>query len=325
MSKKPNIVIVDGFTANSGDLSWEAFARLGNLQIFDRTGAGEIVPRICEADAVITNKVPMTREIIGKAPHLRYIGLLSTGYNIVDLAATAERGIIVSNVPTYATEAVAQHTLALLLELTNAVALHSADVHALGWSRSQDYSYRLAPLRELQSLTMGLIGFGRIAEHVGKIAHALGMKILATRRNVLSTPPPPDYVCYAALDEVLAQSDVISLHCPLTDETQKLINEKTLGLMKPTAFLINTARGGLIEETALAKALKENRLAGFAADVLSTEPPAENNPLLGAPRCIITPHIAWAAKETRQRLLNETAENLAAFLRGTPRNTVPPA
>jgi len=308
------IVVLDGHTLNPGDLSWNGLEKLGTCTIYDRTPPEQILPRIGDAELVLTNKTPLSAETIRTAPNLRYIGVLATGYNVVDVAAASARGIVVSNIPTYGTTAVAQHTFALLLELAQHVGRHAQSVRAGDWSRSPDWCYWQTDLIELAGLKLGLIGSGRIAMAVATIARALGMEVLFATE--LGGRPE--------LERVLRASDVISLHAPLTPETREIINATTLRLMKPTAFLINTSRGPLINEADLAAALNEGRLAGAGLDVLSTEPPPADNPLIAARNCLITPHVAWAARGSRQRLLNLAVENIQAFVAKTPRNVVSP-
>jgi glycerate dehydrogenase len=318
------IVVLDGYTLNPGDLSWAELEKLGEVQIFDRTPPETILERSAEADLLLTNKTPLTRDTLAQLPRLKYIGVLATGYDIVDVAAARERGIAVTNVPGYATSSVAQMVFAHLLSLTYHVADHGRTVTEGCWSSCPDFCYWNWPLIDLEGLTLGLIGLGQIGRAVAKLADAFGMKVLAVdpafsvQHSALSTPH------FVTLEELLHTSDVISLHCPLTPETDKLINAERLKLFKPTAFLINTSRGGLIDEPALAEALRSGHLAGAGLDVLTEEPPPSDHPLLQAKNCWITPHIAWASKMARQRLLNEAVENLRAYLAGTLRNVVNP-
>ena len=291
------IVVLDGFTLNHGDLSW---GTLGEATIYERTPPELVVERVGDAEVVLTNKVFVD---VTKLPKLRYIGVTATGYNVVDLAAARERGIVVTNVPGYATRSVAQHTFALLLELCHHVGHHAATIQK--WPANPDYCYWNFPQIELAGLTMGIIGHGQIGREVEKLALAFGMRVL-TRRS----------------DDVFRDSDVVTLHCPLTPSTQGFVNAARLALMKRTAFLINTGRGGLVVEQDLADALNAGRIAGSGLDVLSTEPPRTDNPLLTAKNCIITPHIAWATRAARERLMGEVAENLRAFFSGRPRNVV---
>jgi len=313
------IVVLDGYTLNPGDLSWDALRALGDCEIYDRTPPQETIARATGAEIVLTNKTLLGRREIDKLPQLRYVGVLATGYNVVDLAATAARGIVVTNVPTYGTQSVAQMVFAHLLHLVQHVGEHAMGVHRGKWTRSEDFCYWEFPLVELEGLTMGLVGLGRIARAVAKLAQAFGMEVLAFDPQAAETP---DGVQRVELDALLARSDVVSLHCPLTEETRGLINAERLARMKPTAMLINTSRGPLVDEPALANALNAGRLAGAGLDVLSSEPPVASNPLLGARNCYITPHIAWATRAARARLLKTAVENVQAFLAGRARNVV---
>jgi glycerate dehydrogenase len=312
------ITILDGRTTNPGDLSWEPVERLGSLTVHDRTAAVDVVARAADADVVLTNKTPLPRDVINALPGLRCIGVLATGYNVVDVVAARERGIPVCNVPEYGTPNVAQATFALLLELTNRVGRHAELVRAGGWTACPDFCFWEGDLVELSGLTLGVVGLGRIGRAVATIGRAFGMHVLAWRRTAGADPQ-----C-VPLDRLLRESDVVSLHCPLTAETERLVNATTLAMMKPTAFLLNTARGGLVDEAALAAALNDARLAGAGLDVLSVEPPPASNPLLTARNCIITPHVAWATREARRRLIAATAENVRCFAAGTPRHVVNP-
>ena len=313
------IVVLDGYTENPGDLSWEKLETLGELTVYDRTPADEIISRAQDAEIVITNKTVLTEEILRQLPKVRYVGLLSTGTNAVDLKACKARGIAVTNVPDYSTEDVAQLTFALMLELALHVGHHSARVRSGAWTASKDFCFWETPLLELSGKTLGLVGYGAIGSRVCEIARAFRMNVLVYTR----TPKPlPEGVTAISLEDLFRQADIVSLHCPLTDVNEKMINQETLAIMKPGAFLINTARGGLIDEAALASALNDGRLAGAGVDVLSTEPPKDDNPLLTAKNCIITPHIAWAATEARGRLIGIVAENVKAFLRGEQHNRV---
>jgi glycerate dehydrogenase len=314
------IVLLDSYTANPGDVSWEPLTNIAECVFHDRTPVEETVARCAGAEVVITNKAPLTREMISALPDLKYIGVTATGYNIVDVVAAKERGIIVSNVPGYGSPAVAQLVFSLLLELANHVGHHAQTVKEGRWQACPDFSYWDKPVVELCGRTLGIIGYGDIGASVARIALGFGMKVLASKRTWKT--PPPEGITPATQEEILTQSDAISLHCPLTDETQRLINESTLRLMKKSAFLINTGRGPLIDETALATALNEGRIAGAGLDVLSVEPPKNGNPLIGAQNCLITPHIGWASCEARQRLINATAANVRAFLDGKPTNIV---
>jgi glycerate dehydrogenase len=307
-----NIVVLDGYTLNPGDLSWDALRELGSCEIYDRSAQDEIVPRSTSADLVLTNKVKLNREYMSSVPTLKYIGVTATGYNIVDVAAARERKVIVTNVPTYGTQSVAQMTFALLLELTQHGGHHAQTVREGRWTRSPDFCYWDYPLIELDGLTLGIIGFGRIGKMVGQLAEAFGMKVLTYSRK------QP----VAEMETLFRRSDIISLHCPLTLQTEHLVNEKRLAWMKPTAFLLNTSRGPLIDESALAKALNEGRIAGAGLDVLAVEPPTADNPLLRAKNCLITPHIAWATRAARSRLMKAVVENVRAFLAGESKNVV---
>ena len=313
------IVVLDGFTLNPGDLSWDELKSLGDCEIYDRTPPEEVVKRAADAEIVLTNKAPVTRESILALPRLKYIGVLATGYNIVDTAAARERDILVTNVPTYGTRSVAQHTFALLLELTQHAGHHAQTVRDGRWTKSSDFCYWDFPLVELDGLTMGIVGYGRIGKAVAELAAAFGMKVLATS----ATPKhAPANIQFTDLATLFRQSDVISLHCPLTPQTKNLLNKERLGLMKPTAFLLNTSRGALIDEQALADALNSGRIAGAAVDVLSVEPPPAENPLLRAKNCLVTPHIAWATRAARARLMQIAIANVRAFIAGEPENVV---
>jgi glycerate dehydrogenase len=316
-----NIVVVDGHTLNPGDLSWDELRALGAVTLHPRTAPEQIQERARDADAVITNKVQFTAETLGRLPRLRYIGVTATGYNCVDVRAAAARGIVVTNVPTYGTDSVAQLVFALLLDLCRGPRQHSDAVHRGEWSHCPDFCFWQTPQLELTGRTMGLIGFGRIGRQVARIADAMGMAIIATDAQRME-PPPLRSFRWTELRETLAAADVVSLHCPLTEETRHLIRRETLQWMKPTAFLINTSRGPLVHEADLAAALDSGRIAGAAVDVLSAEPPPDDNPLLHARNCLITPHIAWATQEARARLMRVTVENLRAFLTGRPQNVV---
>ncbi len=315
-----NIVVLDGYTCNPGDLSWEDLRALGSCAIYDRTPDGEVAARARDAEIVLTNKIVLDRAVIAALPKLRYIGVLATGYNIVDVGAARERAIVVTNVPEYGTPTVAQATFALLLELTNHLGHHAQTVREGRWSASPDFCYWDYPLVELAGLTLGVVGLGRIGRAVARIALAFGMTALAYDRY--PPQPVPDEVRLVDLDALFRQSDVVTLHCPLTDENRGLVNAARLGLMKPTAFLLNTARGGLVVDDDLARALDEGRLAGAGLDVLSVEPPPRDHPLLTARNCLVTPHIAWATRAARARLIHTAVENIRAFLGGQPVNVV---
>ncbi len=314
------IVLLDSYTANPGDVSWAPLEAIAACDFHDRTPLDQTISRCAGAEIVITNKSPLTRKIIDNLPDLKYIGVTATGYNIVDIAAAKERGITVTNVPGYSSPAVAQLVFALLLELTNHVGHHAKTVKEGRWVACPDFSYWDHPIIELSGRTLGIIGYGDIGSAVARIGLAFGMKVLASKRDWKT--PPPAGIIPASIDEVFAESDAISLHCPLTEVTQHLVGERTLGLMKSSAFLINTGRGPLVDEAALAAALSSGRIAGAGLDVLSVEPPKAENPLLSAPNCLITPHIGWASREARARLIQATADNLSAYLAGAPINTV---
>jgi glycerate dehydrogenase len=315
-----NIVVLDGFTLNPGDLNWEGLKTLGTCNIYDRTAPDLVLERAKEAEIVLTNKTVLNRDTIQKLPKLKYIGVLATGYNVVDVAAARERNVPVANIPTYGTKSVAQMTFAMLLEMTQHVGHHAQTVADGRWTRSPDFCYWDFPLIELEGLTMGIVGYGRIGQAVGELAVAFGMKVLVNK----STPPKetPKGVQFVDLETLFRQSDVVSLHCPLTPQTKDLINAERIGWMKSTAFLINTGRGPLIDEVALTNALNSGRIAGAALDVLAVEPPKAENPLFKAKNCIITPHIAWATHAARARLMDIAVDNVKAFIDGTPKNLV---
>ena len=313
------IVVLDGFTLNPGDLSWDDLRALGPCEVYDRTPPDALAERSADREILLTNKTVLDRKIIESLERLKYIGVLATGTNVVDLKAATERNVTVSNVPAYGTNSVAQTTMALLLELAMGVGHHSQTVHQGRWSGNPDFCYWDQPLLELNGLTMGLIGLGRIGLTVAQMAHAFGMAVLAYSPKPKAMPP---FVRGAALESVFRESDVVSLHCPLTPDTQGLVNARRLSWMKPTAFLLNTSRGPLVDELALAEALNSGRIAGAALDVLSVEPPPADNPLLRARNCIITPHYAWASHAARKRLMTVAVENVRAFLNGRPQNVV---
>jgi len=315
-----NIVILDGYTLNPGDLSWEPLHELGEVTIYDRSSNDEIAERASKADMVIVNKVVLNESILNQLPLLKYIGVTATGYNNIDINAAQKHGIIVTNVKAYGPASVAQHTFGLLLALTNHLELHSQSVHNGEWAGSKDFCYWKTPLIELAGKTMGLIGLGDIGSKVADIAKAMGMNVIAYRKNPLKTDDQG--ITMVTLEKLFHDSDVISLHCPLTDDTREIINAKTLSQMKKSAFLLNTGRGPLINEQDLADALQNGVIAGAGLDVLSTEPPAVDNPLLSAPNCMITPHIAWASFEARKRLLQITSDNMRTFINGNTQNVV---
>jgi glycerate dehydrogenase len=320
--KLVKIVVLDGFTVNPGDLSWDGLRTLGECIIHERTAVEETANRCAGAEAVLTNKVLIDKTTIDALPKLKYIGVLATGYNVVDLEAAKERGITVCNVPAYSTDSVAQATFALILELTNRVALHDESVKSGDWCRSLDFSYWKHPLLELGGSTLGVVGFGRIGQAVAKLADSFGMNVIVHTATPEKHRGSRATVRFVELDALFAESDIISLHCPLTADNEKLVNARRLGLMRKTAFLINTARGGLVDEKALANALNSGEVAGAAVDVLSTEPPSPDNPLLKAKNILITPHIAWATKAARKRLLDTAVAILAAYLNETPQNVI---
>lgn len=313
-----SLVVLDGYTLNPGDLSWEELKKTaGGAVVYDRTPKELIVERAKDAELVLTNKTPLTAETIKQLPKLRYIGVLATGYDVVDVAAAAERGIVVTNIPAYSTDSVAQLVFALLLELCHHAGLHNEAVRGMEWSNQPDFCFWKTPLVELKGKTFGIIGYGTIGEQTAQIAAAFGMRVLAHNRSRKGKTDLPGFA-WAEMEEILAEADVVSLHCPLTDETAGMINKETIAKMKKTAFLINTARGKLIVEEDLADALNEGRIAGAGLDVLSSEPPEPDNPLLRARNCVITPHIAWATKEARSRLMETAVLNVSRFLAGDP-------
>lgn len=310
------IVVLDGYTANPGDLSWDALKEIGDVEIYDRTPPVEVIDRATGAEIILTNKTVLSSEIIEKLPDLKYIGVLATGYNVVDVNAAREKGIVVTNIPDYSKISVAQHTFALILEFFNDVGNLSQGVRKGQWSRSIDFNYWDKPLTELAGLTIGIIGCGKIGKSVAGIAKAIGMVVIVNDKIII-----PDYEnCW--IEGILKRSDIVTLHCPLTSETKGLINSERLKMMKSSALLVNTARGPLIVEDDLAQALNEEWIAGAALDVLSVEPPPENNPLLKAKNCLITPHVAWATYSSRRRLLNIAAENIKSFLNGKSINVI---
>jgi len=315
------IVVLDGYTLNPGDLSWEGLKELGELSVYDRTPTEKILERAAGCEIVFTNKTPLNRDTLGKMAGVRYIGVLATGYNVVDVDAAKEKGIAVTNIPTYGTAAVAQMTFALLLEMCHHVWRHSETVKKGKWANCQDFCYWDFPLIELAGKTMGLIGFGRIGQATARIAQAFGMKVVACDRY-RDKSLESETMRYAELDELLSVSDIISLHCPLLESTKGMINRDSIAKMKDGVMIINTSRGPLIAEQDLADALNSGKVSGAALDVLSTEPAKMDNPLITARNCIITPHIAWAPKESRQRLMDIAVENLKSFLEGKPVNVV---
>lgn len=317
------IVVLDGYTLNPGDLSWTDLEQLGHLKVYDRTSFNtkNIVKNIGNAEVVFTNKTPLPREVLIQVPQVKYIGVLATGYNVIDVDTAKKQGIVVANVPTYSTQAVAQFTMALLLEMCHHVGSHSKAVKDGEWTKSLDFCFWNTPLIELDGKTLGIIGFGKIGQATAKIAQAFGLRVLAYSRS--KKPGLETKTCkYMSLDELLKSSDIISLHCPQTEDTVGMVNRESIAKMKDGVMIINTSRGGLIVEEDLADALNSSKISGAAVDVVSTEPIQANNPLLKAKNCIITPHIAWASKASRARLMATTVENLKAYLDGNPINTV---
>jgi glycerate dehydrogenase len=319
-------IILDAYTLNPGDLNWGPLTNLANFTIYERTSFSTndiqlIIERSKDAEIILTNKTPITKEVIKELPKLKYIGVLATGYDVVDTHAAKERNIVVTNIPAYGTNTVAQMTFALLLELTNHVGLHHHAVKQGEWTNNQDWCFFRKPLMELSGKTLGIIGYGRIGEATSKIAQAFGMNVIATKRTP-NKDLETNHMKFTTLDELYAKSDVISLHCPLTEENKEMINKDSIQKMKDGVLIINTARGALIQETDLAEALNNGKVGGAAVDVVSVEPIKETNPLIEAENCIITPHIAWASKEARQRLLEIAVDNVKSFLRGNPINKI---
>jgi glycerate dehydrogenase len=314
------IVILDGYAANPGDLDWAPFADLGEVTVHERTPAALTVARGAGAQVLLTNKVLLGAAEMAALPELRYIGVLATGFNVVDVAAARERGVVVTNVPAYSTPSVAQQVFALLLELTRGTGRHAALVRDGRWSSAPDFTFWEGPQVELAGLTFGIVGFGAIGQAVARIALAFGMRVLVQTRH----PDPAAWpeVAFVTRNALIAEADVLSLHCPLTEETRGMINTATLAAMKSGAYLINTGRGPLVDEAALAAALQAGQIAGAGLDVLAQEPPAADNPLLTAPNCVITPHLAWATRAARQRLLDIAVDNVRAFMEGKPKNRV---
>ncbi len=314
------IVMLDEYTTNPGDLSWDDFNAFGEITVYDRTPYDKIVERTKDADIIITNKTPITKEIIDCLPKLKFIALMSTGYNIVDYVYLKEKGIPVSNIPSYSTEAVAQLVMSFILELSMNVGLHSESVRDGDWCRCNDFCFWKTPLVELSGKTLGIFGLGKIGRAVAERAKAFGMNIVAYAPRIHGDEP--DYIKLMSLDDMLAVSDIVSMHCPLTPETEGIVNDDFINKMKNGAYFINTSRGTVVDENSLATALNSGKLAGAGLDVLSTEPPREDNPLLSAKNCFITPHIAWAAFETRKRLVGILKDNIKAFLDSKPQNVV---
>lgn len=313
------IVITDGYTLNPGDLSWDPFYKIGEVAYYERSSAVETIERCRNAAIIITNKTPVTREVIEAAPQLKIIAVSATGYNVIDIAAAKERNILVCNVPVYGTYSVSQHTFALILELTNQAGRHARSVEDGEWANAADWSYTKTPIIELSEKVLGIVGFGRIGQQTAQIATALGMKVIYHNRSKKDLPQEA-----VSMEELIAKSDFISLHCPLTADNKGMIDRNFLLSMKTSAFLINTSRGQLINETDLAEALKSGTIAGAALDVLSDEPPAKNHPLIGLSNCIITPHIAWVSFEARKRMMQSTYRNIVQALAGKAENVVNP-
>jgi glycerate dehydrogenase len=317
------IVILDGYTENPGDLSWEGFEKIGQLKVYDRsslTDSGEVIGRIGDAEAVITNKTPVGADVFEACPSIRYVGVLATGYNIVDVNTAKAKGAVVTNIPTYGTAAVGQFAIALLLEICHHIGHHDRAVHEGRWENNPDWCFWDYPLIELADKTIGIIGFGRIGQNTGIIAKALGMKVLAF--DAFQNDAGRQIGDYVSLDDLLKQSDVVALHCPLFPETTGIINKANIAKMKDGVILLNNSRGPLVVEQDLADALNSGKVAAAGLDVVSTEPIKGDNPLLKAKNCIITPHISWAPKESRQRLMDIAVENLNAFVKGSPVNVV---
>lgn len=311
------LTILDGHAVNPGDLPWDKFSELAQVTVYQRTPSEEVADRIGNSDAIFLNKINITEEILSHCPNLKYIGVLATGYNVVDLEACRKRGITVTNIPAYSTDSVAQHVFAFILHFTNLVALHNDSVQAGDWKSCPDFCYWKAPLTELAGKTLGIFGYGNIGKKVSQIAKAFGMKVICTTRT--QKPDMPESVTF---EELLKRSDFISLHAPLTPQTTHIINKESLSMMKKSAYLINTARGGFIVEKDLAEALEKEKIAGYAADVLESEPMAADCPLFHAKNCIITPHIAWAPLETRARLQQIAYDNLKGWIEGKAINIV---
>ena len=312
------IVVTDGYALNPGDMSWNEISALGDLTVYDRTAPTEVVERCMEADVVLTNKTQLSGHALRQLRKLKFISVLATGYNIVDIKTATELGIVVSNVPGYGTASVSQHVFALLLELTNHVGLNAGATKAGKWEACPDFSFTEAPIMELADKTMGIVGFGNIGVQTGRIAEALGMNVLYSGPNDKQS----DFAYYVSLEELFSSSDVISIHSPLTDSNKEFVNAALLSRMKPSAILINTARGALINEQDLADALNSGKIKAAALDVLSKEPPDASNPLLKAKNCLITPHVAWISVEARERIIAHTAENIRSFGESRPKNRV---
>lgn len=317
-----NIVILDGFTTTGeNDFTWDFLKPYGTVTAYDRTSQDKVVERIKDAEIVVTNKTVLFKDVLSKAPKVKFIATLSTGYNVVDVDYAKERGVPVANIPAYSTQAVAQLTFALLLELTNHVGLHNREVHEGKWANCADFTFRSAPLTELFGKTIGIIGMGQIGRAVADMAIAMQMKVIAYSPSKRTYETKGDFR-WGTVDDIAKEADIVTMHCPLTSETENMINSSFIAKMKPTAFFINTARGQLVDEIALASALNSGKITGAGLDVLATEPPSADNPLLTAKNCYITPHIAWAGYETRARLLQIFESNIKAFIEGNPQNIV---
>lgn len=316
-----NIVVLDGFTMNPGDLSWNELEKLGTLKVYDRTSPEQLLERAADAEAVLTNKTVLNAAALRNMPKLKYVGVLATGYNVVDIAVAKELGIVVTNIPAYSMESVAQMVFAHILNITHSVGRYAGEAHAGVWSRQADFSYTNSPLMELYGKKIGIIGFGNTGSATARIARAFGMEVLVYTSKPQSALPE-GMTKAASVEEVFSSSDIVSLHCPLNDKTAEIVNAHHLSLMKESAILINTGRGGLVNENDLAEALKAHRIKAAGLDVMVNEPPMENNPLLGLDNCFITPHIAWATYEARTRLMNQTVMNLKSFIEGKIINNV---
>lgn len=316
------ITVLDGYTSNPGDLSWDAFEELGEITVHERTTPEEVVSRCLGCEVVFTNKVVMDAGIMDQLPDLKYIGVLATGTNVIDLEHAGKKGVCVTNIPGYGTDSVVQHILAFILHFSSKVSIHDEAVHQGDWVNSKDFCFTLGTLNELSGSTLGIIGLGTIGRKLAMVADAMGMKIIAAHQSSMDRLELPFEVEWLPVDEVFARSDFLSLNCPLTADTENLVNAERLQKMKSSAVLINTGRGPLVDEQALADGLNEGTIAGAGLDVLSTEPPATDNPLLTAKNCVITPHVAWASLQARKRLLVIAAENLSAYLRAEPKNRV---
>ena len=316
------IVILDGHTANPGDLSWDGLREYGELEVYDRTAPTELLSRAEGAEVILTNKVIIDTKTMAALPCLRYIGVLATGYNVVDIAEAHRRGIVVTNIPAYSTMSVAQMVMAHLLNITNQVALHAESVRRGEWQECPDFSFTKSPLIELDGLTLGIVGLGNTGSATARMAQAMGMQVMAVSSKAEEMLRPLGIRKASGYEQLFSEADVVSLHCPLTDETRHLVNRERLAQMKPTAILINTGRGPLLDEQAVADALTEGRLYAVGVDVLTEEPPRKGSPLITAPRCYITPHIAWASAAARRRLISIATSNVAAFLRDEPQNCI---